>query len=33
MLLPVRIYRKDRRTSCEAVVVPGEEDVLRGALF
>jgi hypothetical protein len=28
---PVRIYWKDRRTTCEAVVIPGEEDVLLGA--
>jgi clan AA aspartic protease len=28
---PVRIYWKDRRTTCEAVVFPGEEDVLLGA--
>jgi clan AA aspartic protease len=29
---PVRIYWKDRRAACEAVVLPGEEDVLLGAL-
>jgi clan AA aspartic protease len=29
---PVRIYWKNRRTTCEAVVLPGEEDVLLGAL-
>jgi clan AA aspartic protease len=28
---PVRIYWKDRRITCEAVVLPGEEDVLMGA--
>ncbi|MDR0759615.1 MAG: retroviral-like aspartic protease family protein [Treponema sp.] len=28
---PVRIYWKDRRTTCEAVVLPDEEDVLLGA--
>jgi hypothetical protein len=28
---PVRIYWKDRRTTCEAVVLPGEKDVLLGA--
>jgi clan AA aspartic protease len=28
---PVRVYWKDRRTTCEAVVLPGEEDVLLGA--
>jgi clan AA aspartic protease len=28
---PVRVYWKDRRTTCEAVVIPGEEDVLLGA--
>jgi clan AA aspartic protease len=28
---PVRIYWKNRRTTCEAVVLPGEEDVLIGA--
>jgi clan AA aspartic protease len=29
---PVRIYWKNRRTTCEAVVLPGEEDILLGAL-
>jgi clan AA aspartic protease len=29
---PVRIYWENRRTTCEAVVLPGEEDVLLGAL-
>jgi clan AA aspartic protease len=29
---PVRVYWKNRRTTCEAVVIPGEEDVLLGAL-
>ena len=29
---PVRVYWKNRRTTCEAVVLPGEEDVLLGAL-
>jgi clan AA aspartic protease len=29
---PVRVYWKDRRTTCEAVVIPDEEDVLLGAL-
>ena len=29
---PVRIYWKDRRAACEAVVLPSEEDVLLGAL-
>ena len=29
---PVRIYWKNRRTTCEAVVLPREEDVLLGAL-
>jgi predicted aspartyl protease len=29
---PVRIYWKNRRTTCEAVVLPGEEGVLLGAL-
>jgi clan AA aspartic protease len=28
---PVRIHWKDRRTTCEAVVIPCEEDVLLGA--
>jgi clan AA aspartic protease len=28
---PVRVYWKNRRTTCEAVVLPGEEDVLLGA--
>jgi clan AA aspartic protease len=28
----VRIYWKNRRAACEAVVVPGEEDVLLGTL-
>jgi clan AA aspartic protease len=28
----VKIYWKNRRAACEAVVVPGEEDVLLGAL-
>jgi hypothetical protein len=28
---PARVYWKNRRTTCEAVVLPGEEDVLRGA--
>jgi clan AA aspartic protease len=28
---PVRIYWKDRKTTCEAAVLPGEEDVLLGA--
>ncbi|MDR1216893.1 MAG: hypothetical protein LBK25_09440 [Treponema sp.] len=28
---PVRIYWKDRKTTCEAVVLSGEEDVLMGA--
>ncbi|MDR1232242.1 MAG: retroviral-like aspartic protease family protein [Spirochaetaceae bacterium] len=28
---PVRIYWENRRTTCEAVVLPGEEDVLLGA--
>jgi hypothetical protein len=28
----VRVYWKNRRAACEAVVVPGEEDVLLGAL-
>jgi clan AA aspartic protease len=27
----VKIYWKDRRTTCEAVVIPDEEDVLLGA--
>jgi clan AA aspartic protease len=31
MTEPVRVYWKDRRTTCEAVVLPGEEDVLMGA--
>jgi clan AA aspartic protease len=29
---PVRVYWKNRRAACEAVVVPGEEDVLLGAV-
>jgi clan AA aspartic protease len=29
---PVRIYWKDRKTTCEALVLPGEKDVLLGAL-
>ncbi|MDR1446774.1 MAG: aspartyl protease family protein [Treponema sp.] len=29
---PVTIYWKNRRTSCEAVILPGEEDVLLGAI-
>jgi clan AA aspartic protease len=29
---PVRVYWKNRRTTCEPVVLPGEEDVLLGAL-
>jgi clan AA aspartic protease len=29
---PITIYWKDRRCSCEAVVLPQEEDVLLGAL-
>jgi predicted aspartyl protease len=29
---PVRIYWKDRRTTCEAVCLPGEDEVLMGAL-
>ena len=29
---PVRIYWKNRDTPCKAVVIPGEEDVLMGAL-
>ncbi|MDR1232244.1 MAG: retroviral-like aspartic protease family protein [Spirochaetaceae bacterium] len=32
MTEPVRIYWENRRTTCEAVVLPGEEDVLLGAL-
>jgi clan AA aspartic protease len=28
---PVRVYWKNRRTTCEAVVLSGEEDVLLGA--
>jgi clan AA aspartic protease len=28
---PVRVYWKNRRTTCEAVVLPSEEDVLLGA--
>jgi hypothetical protein len=28
---PVRIYWKDRKTTCEAMVLPDEEDVLMGA--
>jgi clan AA aspartic protease len=28
---PVRVYWKNRRTTCEALVLPGEEDVLLGA--
>jgi hypothetical protein len=28
---PVRVYWENRRTTCEAVVLPGEEDVLLGA--
>jgi clan AA aspartic protease len=27
---PVRVYWKDRKTTCEAAVLPGEEDVLLG---
>ncbi|MDR1400333.1 MAG: aspartyl protease family protein, partial [Treponema sp.] len=29
---PVRVYWKNRNTPCKAVVLPGEEDVLLGAL-
>jgi clan AA aspartic protease len=29
---PVRIYWKNRSTPCKAVVLPGEEDILLGAL-
>jgi clan AA aspartic protease len=29
---PVRVYWKDRRTTCEAVVLSGEKDVLLGAI-
>jgi hypothetical protein len=28
---PVRVYWKDRRSACEAVVLPAEEDILMGA--
>ncbi|MDR1637630.1 MAG: hypothetical protein LBR93_09870, partial [Treponema sp.] len=28
---PVRLYWKDRRATCEAVVLPGETEVLLGA--
>ena len=29
---PVRVYWKNRRTTCEAVVLPDEEEVLLGAI-
>jgi hypothetical protein len=29
---PIRVYWQNRRTTCEAVVFPGEEDILLGTL-